>query len=95
MTFIHRRLCSIKDNDLPFGGLNIILIGDFFQLRPVRGKYLFKIELLWPLFKTFILQQNMRQALNCSYAHMLNRIRTGAVSDHDVFALKSRLVPLY
>lgn len=26
---------------------------------------------------------------------MLNRIRNGAVSDHDVFALKSRLVPLY
>lgn len=43
-------------------------------MRPVRGKYLFKNELLWPL---------------------LNRIRIGAVSDHDVFALKSRLVPLY
>lgn len=26
---------------------------------------------------------------------MLNRIRIGAVYDHDVFALKSRLVPLY
>jgi ATP-dependent DNA helicase PIF1 len=71
------------------------LVGDFFQLRPVKGKYLFRNDLLWSLFKPFILQQNMRQASNCTYANMLNRIRIGAVSDDDIFALRSRLVSLY
>lgn len=29
-SFINRRLVEIKSSDLPFGGLNVILIGDFF-----------------------------------------------------------------
>lgn len=33
---IHERLCAIADNSEPFGGFNILLFEDFFQLRPVR-----------------------------------------------------------
>lgn len=51
---IHKRLCAIKDNDKYFGGLNIIAVGDFFQLRPVRGHYTFQNKQLWSnLFKPF------------------------------------------
>ncbi|CAG2244844.1 unnamed protein product [Mytilus edulis] len=39
LNFIHRRLTALKGNNLPFGGLNVIFVGDFFQLRPVRGTY--------------------------------------------------------
>lgn len=43
---IHERLCAIADNSEPFGGYNILLFGDFFQLRTVPGHYLFKNKVL-------------------------------------------------
>jgi hypothetical protein len=41
LSHIDSRLRQIFDNDSPFGGLAIILMGDFFQLPPVGGKPLF------------------------------------------------------
>ena len=45
MSFIHKRLTEIKgtdDVDVLFGGINIIAVGDFFQLPPVRDKFVFE-----------------------------------------------------
>ena len=38
LTFISRHLSEIAGNSLPFGNFNLILFGDFFQLRPVLLK---------------------------------------------------------
>lgn len=38
-------LCMIKNNNNPFGGIQIILSGDFCQLGPVEGDYCFKSSL--------------------------------------------------
>lgn len=67
LTFISRRLSKIKDCDLPFGGCNIIAVGDFFQLRPVKGNFAFKNELLWHLFQPMFLKENNRQNSDLSY----------------------------
>lgn len=40
-SFINRSLVEIKSSDLQFGGLNVIVIGDFFQLRPVQGSFFY------------------------------------------------------
>ena len=45
MSFIHKRLTESKgtdDTEVIFGGLNIIAVGDFFQLPPVRDKFVFQ-----------------------------------------------------
>lgn len=91
LTFISRRLSEIKDNNLPFGGFNILPVGDFFQLRPVRGTYAFENVLLWHLFEPFLLSENMRQNGNCTYFSLLNRVRIGLPSKQDMECLKSRL----
>jgi len=35
---------KIKQNDLPFGGIQIVFVGDFFQLPPVRNMQVFNID---------------------------------------------------
>ncbi|MEW8561119.1 MAG: DUF6570 domain-containing protein [Candidatus Thiodiazotropha sp.] len=90
---IHLRLQAIKNNDLAFGGLNIILVGDFFQLRPVRGQFAFKHSNLWPLFRPFFLNENVRQNQDIPFSQLLNRIRLGHFSSDDIDLLKTRLVP--
>lgn len=90
--YIHRRLTSIKDNDKPFGNLNVIVIGDFLQLRPVKGKYAFENSILWSTFKPFILKENVRQSEDVTYASILNRARVGLLSEDDLKILQSRLI---
>ena len=44
-TFIHKRLTEIKgtdDTEVHFGGISIIAVGDFFQLPPVRDRFVFQ-----------------------------------------------------
>ena len=92
LTSIHRRLCTLKQNTDFFGGLNIIVIGDFYQLKPVRGRFAFHNTILWDLFQPFILHVNMRQQNACEYRDLLNRIRIGKVITSDVQTLTTRLI---
>lgn len=90
LTFISRRLSEISDNNLPFGGYNVITVGDFFQLRPVKGNFAFENILLWRLFEPFFLTENMRQNANATFFNFLNRVRFGLPSELDITILKSR-----
>lgn len=92
LTFISRRLSEISDNNLPFGGYNVITVGDFFQLRPVKGNFAFENILLWRLFEPFFLTENMRQNANATFFNLLNRVRFGLPSELDITILKSRLI---
>lgn len=92
LLFISRRLSEIKNNDCVFGGCNIIVVGDFYQLKPVRGSFCFKNELLWHLFHPIFLRQNVRQISDASYSGLLNRIRIGHPSEKDISCLVSRLL---
>ena len=45
LSFIHQRLTEIKgtdDTEVYFGGLSIIAVGDFYQLPPVRDRFVFQ-----------------------------------------------------
>uniref|UniRef100_A0A1X7V9Z2 ATP-dependent DNA helicase n=1 Tax=Amphimedon queenslandica TaxID=400682 RepID=A0A1X7V9Z2_AMPQE len=73
MSFIHKKLTEIKgtdDTEVLFEGLNVIAVGDFSQLPPVRDKFVFEdgrgynpgSTHLWrDEFKLIELTQNMRQ----------------------------------
>ena len=39
---IHNRLQEITGSSLPFGGINILVVGDFFQIIPVGDSCLYK-----------------------------------------------------
>ena len=71
-SFVHRRLMEIKgieDVSVFFGGVSVLAVGDFYQLPPVRGSFLFLngkdyvpgTTHLWrDLFQLVELEQNMR-----------------------------------
>ena len=91
LTFISRRLSEIMDNTLPFGKLNMIVVGDLFQLSPVKGRYAFHNHLLWHLFKPMFLMKNMSQNNDIAYVRILNRARVGLLTDKYIAMLKERL----
>ena len=93
-TFVSRRLSEISGSTEPFGNFSIILFCDFFQLQPVKGKFVFHNKMLWDLFVPVFLRQNVRQVGDTDYAALLNRARVGMLSPADVEFLKSRLIDL-
>jgi len=75
---ISEYLKKIRRSKLPFGNIQMIFVGDFCQLPPVKGEYCF----LSPLWKeasieTIFLTENVRQAKDPEFADMLRRLRWG------------------
>ena len=84
LRFIHLRLQEIMGNNLIFGGVNIIAVGDLYQLKPVMGQFIFEdysrnyeplATNLWTeYFKIYNLTQIMRQKDDKKFAQLLNRL---------------------
>ena len=99
LKFIHLRLQEIKSNNLPFGGVNVITVGDLYQLKPVMGQFVFEdyrnnygplATNLWTEhFKIYELTEIMRQKDDKKFAQLLNRLRIGAHTKNDIKILKS------
>lgn len=82
----------VRNNEKPFGGIQLILCGDFFQLPPVFkptqqqnkesiGKFCFQTK-AWDecVQRVFELRQVHRQK-DKKFIDLLNKIRMGAISD--------------
>lgn len=78
----------IRNNQSPFGGIQVILCGDFYQLKPVKSDaYAFDSKNWDSLIQevhelTYIFRQD-----NASFCKALNEIRIGEVSDETVALL--------
>lgn len=87
---------SFKRNDLPFGGMQIILCGDFFQLPPVsrtgepKAHFAYHSDTWEKLdLKICYLEEQHRQS-DASYLEVLNAIRDNTVSGVITERLNSR-----
>ena len=101
---IHHRMTDIFSNNLPFGGLSMMFVGDMLQLKPVRGRFIFEEpkdvahaihyqeRFLWHNLESVSLKHNHRQGDDRSWSETLNRIRTGEQSEEDISLLKSRTI---
>lgn len=78
----------IKNNELYFGGIQLILVGDGFQLGPIEGTYFF-LSKIFIDFKTIILKQNMRQRNDKNFKNLLDRVKLGNCCKEDFYILKS------
>jgi len=88
---ISKYLSLVRYNSKPFGGLQLVLTGDFCQLEPVSGDYCFKSD-VWDKLKldTIYLIKMIRQDGDKKFQKMLNKLRYGICTDK-TFASLSKL----
>ena len=103
---LDRRLREITQKTDEFmGGVALFCFGDILQLRPCKGRFMFdrpkcqdfqlafECDPLWEKFDVIFLEKNHRQESDHEYADILNRIRIGEPSEHDIKKLMDRVRP--
>jgi len=71
----------IRKNNKPFGGIQLVLTGDFCQLEPVSGDYCFKAKEWSELkLKTVYLHKLIRQDGDLIFQNILSKVRFGKCS---------------
>ncbi len=86
----------VRKANVPFGGIQLVLLGDFLQLPPIhRGnesnKFCFESSVWQDLqIKTCFLRQVYRQQEQ-KFITLLDHLRLGKLTEEDVFILNSRM----
>jgi ATP-dependent DNA helicase PIF1 len=91
---------TLRKSRRPFGGVQLILTGDFLQLETVftnpgsDNRLIVESELFMSMFKnsTIVLRENFRQRSDNEYVDILMRIRKGKHTKNDISILNTRLV---
>lgn len=93
--YIDKVLRLVREEDLPFGGIQLILFGDFFQLPPVEKEaeelhYCFESPVWSELnLKNILLKENHRQNEE-NFIKALSNMRTNSLTEEDTELLGSR-----
>jgi len=100
------RLMDIKKSDKLFGGISVLVVGDFNQLLPIQDTAIFKQSTenpysnlvsngLWSLFKMHELTECMRHRDDLVYARILSKIGNEGIyfcNDDEINLLDTRVI---
>ena len=76
----------------PFGGLQVLFTGDFFQLGPIgTKKFLFESPEFNQLFTEKIVLEKVFRQKDTHFIELLARVRIGELSNADIDLLRSRV----
>lgn len=104
LEYTHRFLCQCKGNQLPFGGIQVIAFGDFYQLPPVcnaadlkalrtegwSSEFAFASP-LFDTFKPYVLSEVLRQKGDNTFINILHNARIEKLSVKDIANLNKRV----
>ena len=84
----------LKENNLLYGGVHIVFVGDFFQMLPVKGSPLFKSNSIQfaAINKAIFLNVSHRFNLDPEFGEIMRRFRIGKATQEDIIALNERHV---
>ncbi len=87
---------KFRNNRKPFGGMQLILMGDFFQLPPVppRGKKVdlcFKSKAWREYVKDYVVLKDVIRQQDAAFVHLLREVRMGCPSSKTCKTLNARL----
>lgn len=98
-------LKAIRNNNNPFGGIQIVMIGDLRQLPPVvennseeekaiqenyKSAYFFDSKILQNTPYKFVEFNKVYRQGNASFIELLNRVRENKVTENDIITLNRR-----
>jgi ATP-dependent exoDNAse (exonuclease V) alpha subunit len=97
LDIIDNVLQNVRKNSEPFGGIQVVLCGDFFQLPPInrrdsrQGGFINTSE-VWQKnsFIVCYLTKQYRQSNDLAYSEILNGIRSGSLRPSQIKALEAR-----
>jgi DNA replication protein DnaC len=78
--YISQMFSYIHHNVQPFGGINVIVLGDLAQLPPVENIPVYKSS-VWKVFYPLFLREPQRQNQDPDYYKLLQNIRMGNIDD--------------
>jgi len=89
----------VRKNAKPFGGIQLLFVGDFFQLPPVASntdadtsKFCFESPLWNETFEVEVLLDTMFRQKDPEYIQVLHEIRKGGISKKSMNLLKQRVM---
>ncbi|HMT01064.1 MAG TPA: AAA family ATPase [Candidatus Absconditabacterales bacterium] len=98
LDMIDRVIQAIKNNNLAFGGLQVIFCGDFFQLPPVSKngssdtkRFAFAAKARKDLELSFCYLDTQHRQKDQDFSQILNQLRTGTPSEETIKKLQSRV----
>lgn len=84
---------KLRKSDSFYGGLQLVLCGDFCQLPPVgSNKYCFESELFMTNIDSYLLEENFRQQNDIEFQKLLDDLRYGNLTKENNIKLKNRIV---
>jgi len=86
---ISRYLSIVRDDKNPFGGIQLLLVGDFCQLPPVQGSFCFE-SVEWKRLSLNVINLNklVRQDNDKFFQEILQRARFSNITDEDIKILE-------
>lgn len=83
-------LSLLRKDPRPFGGIQVVLCGDFCQLPPVNGEYCFTSP-FWKAagIETVMLEELVRQDKDAAFQKMLGELRWGVCTKDTLKALRA------
>jgi ATP-dependent DNA helicase PIF1 len=88
-------LQQLRSSGKPFGGIQLLLVGDFFQLPPINKtgttKYLFESRVFWESMQCMWELKEIRRQSDPIFCGILNRMRFAENTEEDFAILQSRV----
>lgn len=95
LDMINKAMKIVRQNDRPFGGLQVVLCGDFFQLPPVaqngEGKFVTNSPAFKELDLAFCYLEEQHRAEDSKLTDILNSMRAGTLQMKHLRWLQSRI----
>lgn len=95
LNMVNQAMKIIRENDEPFGGLQVILCGDFFQLPPVskssEGRFVVDSEAWEELKPSVCYLEEQHRAEDLRLQEILNAMRAGTLNNTHVGWLVARM----